>query len=369
MRKWYSNCLSANVSSRPSEFSLTVINPATHEGRGGIRILQLVLIGRLATVRARQSNTQWILITRNVARLSFSSQWINNEVILDGIPVTLTGQNEFCKSSTSVPIWTLCADALEYARLQRSPLTYGPMRQVYDRPFLIVVGTAGNVTSLTTILHDIAVFIANLHALASNARVRVVKDSDLIQSDQSVDDAALTHNLILLGDPNLNLVTARLRDSLPVQFDTSQQCGAPSTFSAQGLTADCVLKPSFQVGKNVFAATSQALLFISPGLARAASQSTRPGLTHVDESTSTAPGLCLIMSANSATSWRALARLAQPTIPPMVRAPFTNTFPDFFVVDADALESRGLGGILMAGFWDNHWKVQSDVYVSDSLFI
>ena len=56
--------------------------------------------------------------------------------------------------------------------------------------------------------------------------------------------------------------------------------------------------------------------------------------------------------------------LSKPTIPPMTRQPFSNTFPDF-IVTAKETHSKGVGGYLAAGFWGYDWKYdQKSSYVS-----
>ena len=42
--------------------------------------------------------------------------------------------------------------------------------------------------------------------------------------------------------------------------------------------------------------------------------------------------------------------LAEPTIPPMMRSPYSNQIPDFVVVGPDTA-AKGLGGIEALGFW------------------
>ena len=55
----------------------------------------------------------------------------------------------------------------------------------------------------------------------------------------------------------------------------------------------------------------------------------------------------------------------QPTIPPMVRAPYTNMQPDFVVTGPD-FAWKGVGGILAAGYWGNLWQFDpSTAYTQD----
>ena len=47
---------------------------------------------------------------------------------------------------------------------------------------------------------------------------------------------------------------------------------------------------------------------------------------------------------------------ATPTIPPMVRAPYENYFPDF-VIASQRILAEGYGGYVGAGFWDATWEL------------
>ena len=69
--------------------------------------------------------------------------------------------------------------------------------------------------------------------------------------------------------------------------------------------------------------------------------------------------LVLIVAGTDAEGLMLAARLAQPTIPPMTRAPFTNQVPDFVVVGRDAW-AQGPGGVLAAGFWGNQWEYMEE---------
>ena len=65
-------------------------------------------------------------------------------------------------------------------------------------------------------------------------------------------------------------------------------------------------------------------------------------------------GTALLLAAASATDLGlALELLATPTIPPMVRQPFSNALPSFVVLDLDAAMAGGAAGYLAAGYWDD----------------
>ena len=63
-------------------------------------------------------------------------------------------------------------------------------------------------------------------------------------------------------------------------------------------------------------------------------------------STATVPALTLF----------AALRFAAPVIPPMVRSPFSNLFPDVLVLGPRVLRD-GYGGVLLAGYFDARWEL------------
>ena len=62
------------------------------------------------------------------------------------------------------------------------------------------------------------------------------------------------------------------------------------------------------------------------------------------------------MAATDAQGLFAALRFAAPVIPPMVRAPFSNLFPDVVVLGERAL-GHGFGGVLLAGYFDAAWRL------------
>jgi len=72
--------------------------------------------------------------------------------------------------------------------------------------------------------------------------------------------------------------------------------------------------------------------------------------------------LYLVVAGLGESGLRNVMGLAEPTIPPMMRAPFSNQVPDFMVVN-NHVNERGVGGILAAGFWGNRWEIRADASV------
>lgn len=124
--------------SLPSTFVLTTMNPATFQGKGGIRILQLDVPFRIATIAVKRTvddaRERWTIRTSNVQRfgfyilpgLPFPSDGVRIDGSLFSGPVETLPRKLFCKVEEG---WKVCEDTgLTY--LDRNPMNYGPARQV-----------------------------------------------------------------------------------------------------------------------------------------------------------------------------------------------------------------------------------------------
>ena len=123
--------------------------------------------------------------------------------------------------------------------LSRQPHTYGPARQVFARPFLIVAGTAGcgkggedgkdgkdgkdGATAAAEVALEVATLIANSHWFASRTRARIVTDDAPMGMSRG-------HNVVLVGGPGVNRWASS--SSLP----NKQSGGPPVTFDGTGFT-------------------------------------------------------------------------------------------------------------------------------------
>ena len=77
-------------------------------------------------------------------------------------------------AATGKPLPRICEGPLQ-PLLERVPITSGPVRHVYSRPFYIVYGTPHD-RDLRFALRDLAVYIGNSHAAAHDTHVRVLTD-------------------------------------------------------------------------------------------------------------------------------------------------------------------------------------------------
>ena len=69
-------------------------------------------------------------------------------------------------------------------------------------------------------------------------------------------------------------------------------------------------------------------------------------------------GLILLVAGTDTEGLRIALRLAEPTIPPMMRSPFSNQIPDFIVTGPDT-DAKGLGGFVSLGFFDSNWGIDA----------
>src|SRR5690606_19005088 len=115
--------------------------------------------------------------------------------------------------------WTLCIYTSLQESQHRTPARSGPIRQIYARPFLLVVGMGGN-SSVRAQLLSHATFVANALAMSSETHARVVRD---------VDAAALAAKL---GGPNLILCGGPARNSLTKEIYEREDTRAPLRFVA-----------------------------------------------------------------------------------------------------------------------------------------
>ena len=126
-------------------------------------------------------------------------------------------------------------------------------------------------------------------------------------NDDAVTDADIAaHNLILWGDPRGNKLLARIADKLPVHWDAS----------------------GLQLGKQTFAADHHVPVLVYPNPLN--------------------PKRYVVL--NSGFTFREYDYLNN--------ARQVSKLPDFAIVDVNQpVTSRAPGGIVAAGFFDEHWRL------------
>ncbi len=132
------------------------------------------------------------------------------QIVIDGVELEVEFEGgEYPVDFQRAETWGLSCGCEEISPL-KAGLTYGPMKQVYMKPFLLVYGTAGSPEQTEQNLH-LARLTAQRWWYQANGFAQIVADREVGEEEE------LNYNLVLIGGPESNLVTARLMDRLPIQ--------------------------------------------------------------------------------------------------------------------------------------------------------
>ncbi|KAJ3417002.1 hypothetical protein HDV05_007484 [Chytridiales sp. JEL 0842] len=276
---------------------------------------------RLATIRVQQVNhgTKWILNTTNVRRFGFSKDertqiesWsIDGQDFVDAPKV---GPSYLRSEIDGNYVWTLTPDLLWISE-ERYSSTYGSASQIFNHPFLIVVPSSPSVIE-AAVYRRAAQYLATSWYLYGRGGTQIVQDTDVR------DGITAKYNLIVLGGSKDNLFSKRREKE--VKFLDSG---------------------GFQIEKKRYEAPGTGILFLAPSPTR------------------TLLGL-YIAGIDDDGFQRALWSL-----------PFRTGLlvPDYLVVGNEygdpatgwtagdghpsgGAGTKGLGGVLAAGFWGNDWN-------------
>jgi hypothetical protein len=374
--------------------TLSVINPALHEGLCGLQVLQQHQILTMSTISVtctvvtivKQNEYGEVLsttnericrvTTSNVRRAKFhfgfgsvlyeaNKLFINNERIV--LPDIAQTEFQYCFSRDGAPP-AICEKDFESLGLsEKSLVNLGPIRRVYDRPFYIVYGTPPS-QALRLAMRDFAVYLGNAHYASHNTYVQVL--SDLEYRSGNYAKKSKLNNLLLIGDVFTNKLfraiteapstaetmkskvratTIPVRGSIPSEITLHGYAAAEDEERAEGLETNA--KTGFTLGKETYSGDDHGLMFTLPIIN-----------TNTNE-----VGMGVCIHANTVQGYMHLSRLSWPVIPPMVRAPFANYMPDFIVANY-RIWAEGFGGVLAAGYWDTEWKLdQSQMFRSNNL--
>ncbi|KAJ2998060.1 hypothetical protein HDV02_004885 [Globomyces sp. JEL0801] len=229
----------------PNPFTVATLNPASSGTRGGIRILQLEVPFKFATIKVhRIHNNHWELTTSNVRRFGFVKDSRQGDITTWSIDGTqfLTPPEEAGPSYLKTEEgWELASDLLWISR-ERNPTTYGPISLIFSEPFRIVIPTAP--TSDIYLYRKLARQIAQNWYIAGRGSTQIIKDIDVL------DGISAKYNLIVLGDPRDNYYTLR-----------RTQGGASKliSFTPNG---------GIKIGGNTFDQPGTGALFLAPSQAR-----------------------------------------------------------------------------------------------------
>jgi enterochelin esterase-like enzyme len=184
--------------------------------------------------------------------------------------------------------------------LTKRPTLHGPIKQAYFSPFVLVYGTRSDSATTALLLHQ-----ARLEAFEwwrrGNGFTEVCPDTEV--TARIID----THNLILFGGPRENQITSRIDRLLPITMEDGSLFLEGRQIDGECLAAEFVYPNPLN---------EQKLAVVHEGLG--------------DE------------GSRLSTFFRTLYAGAG--------------LPDFMIFDGQ-VKQMGWGGIIAAGFFDSHWRV------------
>ena len=236
-------------------------------------------------------------------------------------------------------------------------------------------------------MKDLSSYLANLMTISHDTYVRVLSDleyytemndrkytRDLFSESTQQQQEGPLENVLFIGGPKTNKFLRRILegDEEVVRY---LQCNPPVEFYEQISEND--LYEQFDIGNEfTFQGKNQAALLNMPCVYQhqnpyivTAAATNDDNDTQNDDNYSGKKGhdrhinwllennarYSGIICANSAQGYLHMSRLAAPTVPPMVRAPFANYIPDYIVID-HRIWDMGFGGVKIAGYWNHEWK-------------
>lgn len=330
-------------------FTLSVINPGTHEGFCGVQIIQQHKSLSLTTTKVKCNinsgkRSCFLDSGNNVRRMEITlgertflhnahQVTIDNHLVIELFDDSLTTSLSICWDDNSFKPYQ-CQGPIN-PLLEKTLRTTGPLRHVYSRPFLIVYGTPQE-SLIRLAMRDLAVYIGNSNLAAHNTHVRVITDLDYRSSKYYLQDDP--PNVIFIGGPTLNKAVKNLCQFKNDDDEKKKHCITPVKFTLHEDNDDKVI--NFSIGPHVFTNLDQSLIFTLP----------------LQTNETSAMGVCI--HANTPEGFLDLSRLAWPVPPPMVRSPYANYIPDYIVIN-QKIWAYGFGGVVAAGYWNSAWAYDS----------
>jgi len=193
----------------------------------------------------------------------------------------------------------------KHRRLAKSPELYGPIKQAYFSPFVLVYGTIGDSLATETTLHQ-----ARLEATRwwrrANGLAEILPDSEVTSETME------KYNLILFGGPEENSVTAKLNRKLPIRIEDHEIVLGKKKIDGKGTAAKFIYPNPLN---------PERFICVHEGV----------GLD----------GLKLSTFFTALYSGAGL--------------------PDFMIFD-EKVRLKGWGGVICAGFFDADWQIDQRLY-------
>lgn len=247
--------------------------------------------------------------TRNIRQFSL---FLSNGLLPYGKITLLIDGEKFSHTFTINKEFTFFKKGAEFQMgkiihppMRKSPEFYGPIKQAYFSPFVLVYGTGGDSLTTEITLHQARLEAARWWRFA-NGFTEILPDTEVTP------EVMKDYNLILFGGPKENSITTKINKSLPIKTDGQKVFFGKKEISGDGIAIEYIYPNPSNPNKFVFVHQGTGL-----------------------------DGLKLSTFFNAIYSGAGL--------------------PDFIIFDDD-VKYKGWGGVQGAGFFDSNWKIDPRLY-------
>lgn len=198
--------------------------------------------------------------------------------------------------------------------------SYGPIKQAYFSPFVLVYGTKGDSAVTDLLLHQ-ARLQALIWWLRANGYVDILPDTEVTQS--TIDN----YNLILFGNEKTNSIIARIQNKLPIKISERQVELNIVGRGQKGLKT-----------QRLYGDLGVILVYPNP----------------------LKPDKLILIYAGTSEEGQKISSRFQTL--------YSGAgLPDFLIFD-ETVKEKGFSGIKAGGFFSNRWQLESDLIylVNDS---
>jgi pimeloyl-ACP methyl ester carboxylesterase len=194
---------------------------------------------------------------------------------------------------------------LEQQGLRKSSEFYGPIKQAYFSPFVLVYGTKGDSATTELTLHQ-----ASLEATRwwerGNGFTEILPDTEVTKEIRDV------YNLILFGGPDENFITSKINGRLPIKVKNGEVLFGRKKIKGKQIALEFIYPNPLDPKKFVFVHEGNDL-----------------------------GGLLLSDFFNTIYSGAGL--------------------PDFIIFDGE-VRQKGWGGVICAGFFNSGWQMDEKLF-------
>jgi dienelactone hydrolase len=254
--------------------------------------------------KAKIEDNRMDITTKNISQfsISLSDQLLpygKISISINGkeIPYVFTNNRKLTFSKIGN---TFQMGKLEHRRLKKTPQFYGPIKQAYFSPFVLVYGTKGDSATTELTLHQ-----ARLEATEwwkrANGFTEIIPDTEVTR--EIMDD----YNLILFGGPDENFITSKINYRLPIEVKNGEVLFDGKKIQGRQIGLEFLYPNPLNPKKIIFVHEGNDL-----------------------------SGLYLSDFFNTIYSSAGL--------------------PDFIIFD-DEVKQKGWGGVISAGFFDSNWQI------------